>query len=158
MPRRRPCSCNTRRTNIRSCGRLRRRPRNWNRSSWTLVSARASSGRVKFGLTGGKGAGQARMSTQLLIAALVQGSLYALIALGLNLVYGTMRLLNVAHGEFVMIGAYVAFWGITLFDTSPIIAIFIAIPLTMAIGIAFYFGIFKRAMRSREFTERIEAN
>ena len=98
------------------------------------------------------------MSTQLLIAALVQGSLYALIALGLNLIYGTMRLLNVAHGEFVMIGAYVAYWGITLLGLSPIIAIFVAIPFTVAIGVAFYFGIFQRAMRSREFTERIEAN
>jgi len=38
------------------------------------------------------------LSGQLLFAALVTGSLYALIALGLNLVYGTMRLLNVAHG------------------------------------------------------------
>ncbi len=98
------------------------------------------------------------MSTQLLIAALVQGSLYALIALGLNLIYGTMRLLNVAHGEFVMIGGYVAYWGITLLGLSPIIAIFVAIPITVAIGIAFYFGIFKRAMKSREFVERIEAN
>ncbi|HEY1721588.1 MAG TPA: branched-chain amino acid ABC transporter permease [Magnetospirillaceae bacterium] len=98
------------------------------------------------------------MSTQLLIAALVQGSLYALIALGLNLIYGTMRLLNVAHGEFVMIGAYIAYWGITLLGLSPIIAIFLAIPFTVALGAAFYFGIFKRAMRSREFVERIEAN
>jgi branched-chain amino acid transport system permease protein len=98
------------------------------------------------------------MSTQLLIAALVQGSLYALIALGLNLIYGTMRLLNVAHGEFVMIGAYVAYWGITLTGLSPIIAIVLAIPITVALGVAFYFGIFKRAMRSREFVERIEAN
>ena len=54
------------------------------------------------------------MSTQLLIAALVAGSVYALIALGLNLVYGTMRLINVAHGEVVMIGAYVAYWGMSL--------------------------------------------
>ena len=98
------------------------------------------------------------MSSQLLIAALVAGSVYALIALGLNLVYGTMRLLNVAHGEIVMIGAYVAYWAITLLGISPIIAIFIAIPIAAALGMAFYFGIFKRAMRSREFMERIEAN
>src|SRR5579871_5513009 len=98
------------------------------------------------------------MSTQLLIAALVQGSLYALVALGLNLIYGTMRLLNVAHGEFVMIGAYVAFWCITLTGISPIVSIPAAIPLTMGLGVAFYFGIFKRAMRSHDFMERIEAN
>jgi branched-chain amino acid transport system permease protein len=98
------------------------------------------------------------MSSQLLIAALVAGSVYALIALGLNLVYGTMRLLNVAHGEIVMIGAYVAYWCMTLLGISPIVAIFIAAPVTAALGMAFYFGIFRRAMRSREFMERIEAN
>ena len=49
---------------------------------------------------------------QLLFAALVTGSVYALIALGLNLVYGTMRMLNVAHGDVVMLGAYAAFWAL----------------------------------------------
>jgi branched-chain amino acid transport system permease protein len=49
------------------------------------------------------------LSGQLLAAALVTGALYALTALGLNLVYGTMRLLNVAHGDLLMIGAYIIF-------------------------------------------------
>ena len=49
------------------------------------------------------------LSPQLLVAALTTGVMYALISLGLNLVYGTMRLLNIAHGDLVMIGAYVAF-------------------------------------------------
>jgi Branched-chain amino acid transport system / permease component len=43
-------------------------------------------------------------SGQLLASVLVLASLYALVAIGLNLVYGTMRLLNVAHGELVMLG------------------------------------------------------
>lgn len=98
------------------------------------------------------------MSSQLLIAALVAGSVYGLIALGLNLVYGTMRLLNVAHGEFVMIGAYCAYWWITLLGVSPLLAILVVVPLVMGIGLLFYYGIFRRAMRSKEFVERIEAN
>lgn len=49
------------------------------------------------------------LSGQLLFAALVTGSLYALVALGLNLVYGTMRMLDVAHGDVVMLDAYEAF-------------------------------------------------
>ena len=62
------------------------------------------------------------LSGQLLFAALVTGSLYALIALGLNLVYGTMRMLNVAHGDVVMLGAYAAFWAFTLLGLSPLVA------------------------------------
>ena len=49
-------------------------------------------------------------SGQLLISALVLGAVYGLIALGVNLIYGTMRLLNVAHGEVLMLGGYLAFW------------------------------------------------
>jgi branched-chain amino acid transport system permease protein len=98
------------------------------------------------------------MSTQLLIAALVAGSVYALIALGLNLIYGTMRLLNVAHGEVAMIGAYVAYWSISLFSVGPLVSALAAIPLAAALGALIYLGIFRRAMRSAEFMERIEAN
>lgn len=49
------------------------------------------------------------LSGQLLAAALIAGSLYVLIAFGPNLVYATMRLLNIAVGGLVMIGAYIAF-------------------------------------------------
>jgi branched-chain amino acid transport system permease protein len=98
------------------------------------------------------------MSTQLLIAALVAGSIYALIALGLNLIYGTMRLLNVAHGEVVMIGAYVAYWGISLLSVGPLVSALAAIPLTAALGALIYAGIFRKAMKSAEFMERIEGN
>jgi branched-subunit amino acid ABC-type transport system permease component len=58
------------------------------------------------------------MSTQLLIAALVAGSVYVLIALCLNLVYGTMRLINVAYDEVVMIGAHVIYWACRCFRSS----------------------------------------
>jgi branched-chain amino acid transport system permease protein len=98
------------------------------------------------------------MSTQLLIAALVAGSIYALIALGLNLIYGTMRLLNVAHGEVVMIGAYVAYWGISLLSVGPLVSALVAVPLAAALGALIYLGIFRKAMRSAEFMERIEGN
>jgi branched-chain amino acid transport system permease protein len=98
------------------------------------------------------------MSTQLLIAALVAGSVYALIALGLNLIYGTMRLLNVAHGEVVMIGAYVAYWGISLLSVGPLVSALVAMPLAGGLGALIYLGIFRRAMRSAEFAERIEGN
>jgi len=66
------------------------------------------------------------LSGQLLVAALVLGSVYALVALGLNLIYGTMRLLNIAHGEIVMIGAYVAYWCFVLLNIGPIISMFVA--------------------------------
>ncbi len=97
-------------------------------------------------------------SGQLLFAALVLGAAYALIALGLNLVYGTMRLLNIAHGDIIMIGGYVAFWMFTLADISPLVAMIVAAALSAAIGAAVYYGLFARQLGSGLVIERIEAN
>jgi len=62
------------------------------------------------------------LSGQLLFAALVTGSIYALVALGLNLVYGTLRMLNVAHGDVVMLGAYAGYWAFSALGISPLVA------------------------------------
>jgi branched-chain amino acid transport system permease protein len=51
---------------------------------------------------------------QHIVNALSLGSLYALIAIGYTMVYGILRLINFAHGDIFMLGAYVAFYGITL--------------------------------------------
>ncbi len=44
---------------------------------------------------------------ELIASGVITGSIYALVALGLNLQYGLMRILNIAHGEFLMLGAFV---------------------------------------------------
>ncbi len=79
----------------------------------------------------------ALLSGQLLFAAAVLGALYALIGLGLNLVYGTMRLLNIAHGDVMMLGAYAAFWWFTLTALSPLIALPLIGLAGAALGLAF---------------------
>jgi branched-chain amino acid transport system permease protein len=58
----------------------------------------------------------------------------------------------------VMIGAYVAYWGISLLSVGPLISAIATMPIAMALGAVIYFGIFRRAMRSPEFMERIEGN
>ncbi|MEX1109116.1 MAG: branched-chain amino acid ABC transporter permease, partial [Dongiaceae bacterium] len=98
------------------------------------------------------------LSTQLLFAALVTGALYGLTALGLNLVYGTMRLLNVAHGEFVMLGAFAVYWAFTLADIPPLVALPFIVPLTAAAGLAIYRGLFRGLLRNPRLAERIESN
>ncbi|MBL8662286.1 MAG: branched-chain amino acid ABC transporter permease [Candidatus Odyssella sp.] len=100
----------------------------------------------------------ALLSGQLLVAALVTGALYALTALGLNLVYGTMRLLNVAHGDLVMIGAYVAFWAFTLLALSPLLGLAAAAALAALFGLALYHGLFRRLLAGGKAAQRLEAN
>jgi branched-chain amino acid transport system permease protein len=86
------------------------------------------------------------LSGQLLFSALVIGSLYALIALGLNLVYGTMRMLDVAHGDVVMLGAYAAFWGFSLIGLPPLVAAPLVAAAGAGIGLLLYRGVFRRLL------------
>ncbi len=86
------------------------------------------------------------------------GALYSLVALGLNLVYGTMRLLNIAHGDLVMIGAYAAFWMFTLTGLSPLIGLPLIAGLTALIGVALYAGLFRAQLSGSQPVGRIEAN
>lgn len=65
---------------------------------------------------------------QLLVNGLMLAGLYALLALGLNLVFGVMRVINFAHGELVMLGGFVAYWAFSTLGLHP----FLALPLSAA--------------------------
>jgi branched-chain amino acid transport system permease protein len=97
------------------------------------------------------------LSGQLFVAAIATGVLFALVALGLNLVYGTMRLLNVAHGELIMVGAYVAFLGFTTIGLSPLVGAVLAGLLTGALGAALHVSLLRQLFNTRD-TARIEPN
>jgi branched-chain amino acid transport system permease protein len=66
---------------------------------------------------------------QTLAFGVLVGALYGLVALGLSLVFGVTKLLNVAHGELIMFGGYVSFWVFTKMGLDP----FLTIPLTMIV-------------------------
>ena len=81
---------------------------------------------------------------QSLVSGLLTGSLYAMIAVGLTIIFGVMRIINMAHGEMVMLGAYTTFvvqelirtHNPALFDYSLIIAVPLAFVVAGAVGIA----------------------
>lgn len=67
--------------------------------------------------------------------SLTLGSLYALIAIGYTMVYGILRLINFAHSEIFMLGAYLVFWGITLFHLPWAVAMVVSVISVAGIGI-----------------------
>lgn len=75
---------------------------------------------------------------QLVLFGLVWGALYALIAIGLNVIYGVMKILNIAHGEFLMLGAYLTYWLFTLFDISPLVSIPLAAVTMFVFGLIIF--------------------
>ena len=95
---------------------------------------------------------------QVLSVGLTVGALYALIALGLNLIYGTMRLLNIAHGELIMIGAYITYSFFTRLGLSPLISIFVVMAISLIMGLAICAGIFMPLIRKSKSVSVVEAN
>lgn len=75
---------------------------------------------------------------QSLVSGILTGSLYAMIGVGLTVVFGVMRIINLAHGELVMLGMYGAFWGLTLWKLDPFISILLWTPLMFLLGMLVY--------------------
>jgi len=71
---------------------------------------------------------------QLVVSTILLGGLYALIAVGLTLIFGVMRVVNFAHGEFLMLAMYAAFWAFTLLHFDPYLTLFVSLPLFFAVG------------------------
>ena len=71
---------------------------------------------------------------QLLVSTILLGGIYALIAVGLTLIFGVMRVVNFAHGEFLMLGMYAAFWAFTLLHADPYLTLVVSLPLFFAVG------------------------
>lgn len=79
------------------------------------------------------------MTFSLLIAQLINGlqtgSVYALVALGYSMVYGIIKLLNFAHGDIIMVGAYMVYYAIASFALPPVIAIIMAVAVSTLLGV-----------------------
>jgi branched-chain amino acid transport system permease protein len=89
---------------------------------------------------------------QVLVGGLLLGGLYALAAAGLNLIFGVMRVINIAHGEFLMLGAYVAFFLWSAGRVNPLLSAPVAMLATGALGLAVMWLVVRRAMRGAELT------
>jgi branched-chain amino acid transport system permease protein len=82
-------------------------------------------------------AGERRLMTELLqtlLLGLLLGGVYALAASGLTLIFGVMRVINIAHGSFLMVGAFVTYWLWDAFGIDPLVAVVITTPIVFALG------------------------
>ncbi len=84
---------------------------------------------------------------QNLVFGLFVGSIYGIAAVGLSLIFGVLRILNVAHGELLMLGGYVAFWSFIGLGLDPFVALLIVVPVMFALGVALQFVLFDRVVR-----------
>jgi len=89
---------------------------------------------------------------QQLVLGLLIGGLYGLAAAGLSLVFGVLKVLNVAHGELIMLGGYAAFWLFALAGVDPFASLLVVIPLSLLGGAALYWALFGFVVRADEET------
>ena len=90
--------------------------------------------------------------SQQLVLGLLIGGLYGLAAAGLSLVFGVLKVLNVAHGELIMLGGYGAFWLFALAGVDPFASLVLVIPATIALGAVLYWTLFGWVVRYHEET------
>ena len=69
------------------------------------------------------------------ISGISLGSIYAIIALGYTMVYGIAKMLNFAHGDVIMVGAYVCFFAVSRFGLPPVLGVLLAVALCTMLGI-----------------------
>jgi branched-chain amino acid transport system permease protein len=74
------------------------------------------------------------MVGQVVISGLLAGALYSMVALGLALIYGVMRVINIAHGTLLMLGAYTTFWWFHLLGVNPYVSLLASMPLMFLLG------------------------
>lgn len=92
---------------------------------------------------------------EILIRGLMLGSLYALVGMGLTLVWGVVGIVNIAHGEFVMLGAYFAFWTFSLLHLNPLISVVLSVPIFFLIGSTLHKRITERLTNAPELSALI---
>jgi branched-chain amino acid transport system permease protein len=76
-----------------------------------------------------------RVLLQAIVSGLLAGGVYALIGVGLNLIFGVMKIINFAHGSLLMLGMYSTYWLFTFFKIDPYLSLAITVPLLFLIGV-----------------------
>ena len=84
---------------------------------------------------------------QVIVGGLLLGSVYALFSSGLTLVWGMMNIVNFAHGDFVMLGMYVAYVVYTLLGAGPLLGAPLAALVLATVGVIVYFGLIRDIMK-----------
>jgi len=92
----------------------------------------------------------------IVVGGLITGGIYALVALGLNLQYGLMRVLNVAHGEFLMMGAYLTYSLHTAWGVNPLLTLLITGPASFGAGLVLHRLLYARVLAG-EAAEALES-
>jgi len=83
---------------------------------------------------------------QAVINGLLIGGIYALVSIGVTLIFGVIKIVNFAQGEFVMIGMYISFFLATQFGIDPIVSLFVSMPVLFVVGVLIQHFLIRRVL------------
>ena len=83
---------------------------------------------------------------QAVINGLLIGGIYALVSIGVTLIFGVVKIVNFAQGEFVMIGMYISFFLATQFGIDPIVSLAVSMPVLFVIGVLIQHFLIRRVL------------
>ena len=90
------------------------------------------------------------MLSYALIGGFMYGLYFGLVGLGLNLIFGVMRIINLAHGDFIMLGAFLTYWLYYLFGFNPLMVIPISLIVFLFFGVFMYYIFVPRLLHSKD--------
>jgi branched-chain amino acid transport system permease protein len=90
------------------------------------------------------------MLLQIIASGLLLGGIYALLSVGLNLIFGVIKIVNLAHGDFLMMGMYATFFLFTLKDINPYVSVLIIFPAFVLVGVLIFRFIIKPLLGKAE--------
>ncbi len=92
------------------------------------------------------------MVGQVVVSGLLAGALYSMVALGLALIFGVMRVINIAHGTLLMLGAYSTFWWFQLLGVNPYLSLLVSMPLMFLLGVLLQRALVTRVVDAPELS------
>ena len=87
------------------------------------------------------------IALQVIVGGLLLGAVYALFSSGLTLIWGMMNVVNFAHGDFVMLGMYIAYLAVVALHAGPLVFTLLAAIALFILGAAVYYGMIRQVMR-----------
>ena len=90
---------------------------------------------------------------QAVVNGLLIGGIYALVSIGVTLIFGVVKIVNFAQGEFVMIGMYISFYAATQFGIDPLVSLLISMPVLFVVGILIQHFLIRRVLGENDMPQ-----
>jgi len=91
------------------------------------------------------------VASNLIVLGLLEGAIYSLFALGLSLIFGVMKIFNIAHGDMGILGGYLCYWVFVMYGIDPILALVLVLPLLCLIAFCVQRFMINPAIRDPRF-------